>query len=144
MKQTKHITIELIDTDDLDKDNFYYLYEVNTGLDHFYYATSDEELKDKGIEQFEPKNLIQRADMTEKEWNIAKVLFDFLWTSSNGTNTCMDYEQLEEEEITKEDVETFIEKFKLNDALETYEEDGVEIYWEFLCSFDLNTCDFFE
>lgn len=144
MKKTKHITIELIDTDDLDKDNIYYLYEVNTGLDHFYYATSGEEIGDRGIDQFYPKTLLQRADMNDREWLLAKVLFNFLWTSSNGTNTCMDYEQLEDEHFSKNDIETFIEKFKLDKALETYEEDGVEIYWEFLCSFDLNTCDFFE
>ena len=88
--------------------------------------------------------LIERKDMNKEEWHIAKVLFHFLWSSENGTNTCMDYEQLEEEGISKGQVETFIEKFNLSNGLETYEKDGVEIYWDFLCSFDLKTCNFWE
>lgn len=142
MKQTNSIVIKLVDTDTFDTECTYYLYEVSNGEDHYFFSTSTKD-GDLGIETYPSKTLLQRADFNEKEWHIAYVLFHFLWSSDNGTNTCMDYDQLEEEGISKTDVEAFIKKFNLDNALDIYEEDGVEIYWEFLCSFDLNTCKFF-
>lgn len=145
MKNT-YLKTSLVATDTLDSDNTYYLYEIETETSHYYYSTSDYELNESNTKPFEfvSNKLIERKDMSDNEWNIAKVLFWFLWNSENGTNTCMDYEQLEEENITKEDIEKFIEKFDLDDCLDIYEEDGVEIYWEFLCRFDLKTCKFFK
>lgn len=146
MKAQQKTEIILIDTDTLDSDNTYYLYEIITNHSHYYYCTSDEELSGQDQDKHDystERELIERSDMTDKEFAIAKTLFHFLWNSNNGTNTCMDYEQLEEEHISRQEVEEFVDKFQLNDALELYEEDGVEIYWQFLCSFDLMTCDFF-
>jgi len=145
MKPKQNLKITLIEVDNLDEENHYYLYEVEGSNQHYYYCTSDEErLANDSVKDYSnAHDLIERSDMNDKEWHIANVLFEFLWTSSNGTNTCMDYEQLAEEDITQDDIIAFINKFNLQDDLDYYEEDGVEIYWGFLCSFDLTTCDFF-
>lgn len=144
MKAKETIKVDLIETDTLDSDNSYYLYEVTTTHSHYYYCTSDNEKVEDKFDFSNQTELIERQDMTDKDWHIAKALFQFLWESSNGTNTCMDFDQLNDEGISKDDVEEFWDKFSvLKDCLDMYEDDGVEIYWQFLCSFDLTTCDFF-
>lgn len=137
----------LIETDDLDSENKYYLYEVETETQHYYIATSDEEIeKNHGNISFVNEyRMLKREEFTDRQWEIAKNLFMFLWDSSNGTNTCVDSEIYEEDGFTKEEMEEFVEWFNAkqkNEVLDYYYEDtyGVEIYWDFFSCFDMNSC----
>ena len=142
------LNIKLIETDSLNEKNNYYLYEVETDNEHYYVSTSDEEIKDHNSEISLINNytMLGREDFTDREWEIAKYLFSFLWDSSNGTNTCVDKDYYEEDEFTQDEMEKFVDKVnKLgNDGLEIYEDGGVEIYWAFFSMFDLKKCNPFE
>ena len=123
----------------------YYLYEVISDNMHYLVSRSQEELDEQDQDTWDYSTkyeLIEREEFTDKEWEIAKYLFEFLWTSDNGTNTMTDQEQYEEEGITREEMEQFIDKFKFDEmgVLDMYEDGGVEIYWDYLCCFDLMTC----
>lgn len=96
-------------------------------------------------------HLINKEDMSELEYTIARQLFLFLWNSENGTNTNMSYDQLLDGSITIDKIENFIKKFNLGDSLEmdefdeeNLEDNGIEIYWDYLCRFNFKTCNFWE
>lgn len=140
----------LIETDDLDSENKYYLYEVETETQHYYIATSDEEIeKNHGNISFVNEyRMLKREKFTDRQWEIAKYLFMFLWDSSNGTNTCAESDIYEEDGFTKEEMEEFVERFNAkqkNEVLGYYDDThGVEIYWDFFSCFDMNLCNPFE
>ena len=137
----------LIETDDLDSENNYYLYEVEDENKHYYFSTSDEEIAKNGgkINFANHYNMLKREDFTDRQWEIAKYLFFFLWDSSNGTNTCADPDIYEEDGFTREEMEEFVKWFnekQPNEVLDFYYEDneGVEIYWAYFSCFDLTNC----
>lgn len=141
----------LIETDDLDSENNYYLYEVEDENKHYYFSTSDEEIAKNGgkINFANHYNMLKREDFTDRQWKIAKYLFFFLWDSSNGTNTCADPDIYEEDGFTREEMEEFVKWFndkQPNEVLDFYYEDneGVEIYWAYFSCFDLTKCNPFE
>lgn len=144
--------ITLIETDDLDRDNIYYLYEVETENKHYYVSRSSEELDEEDIDTRDYTNhynMLKREDFTDRQWEIAKYLFMFLWDSSNGTNTCADPDIYEEDGFTREEMEEFVRWFnekQPNEVLDFYYEDneGVEIYWAYFSCFDLTKCNPFE
>lgn len=137
----------LIETDDLDSENNYYLYEVEDENKHYYTSTSDEEIKNNGgkINFANEYNMLKREDFTDRQWEIAKYLFFFLWDSCNGTNTCADPDIYEEDGFTREEMEEFVKWFndkQPNEVLDFYYEDneGVEIFWAYFSCFDLTCC----
>ena len=141
----------LIETDDLDSENNYYLYEVEDENKHYYFSTSDEEIIKNGgkINFANEYNMLKREDFTDRQWEIAKYLFFFLWDSSNGTNTCADPDIYEEDGFTREEMEEFVKWFndkQPNEVLDFYYEDneGVEIFWAYFSCFDLTKCNPFE
>ena len=137
----------LIETDDLDSENSYYLYEVENEDKSYYISTSDEEIKKNNgeIDFNNHYNMLKREDFTDRQWEIAKYLFTFLWDSSNGTNTCAEPDIYEEDGFTREEMEEFVEWFnekQPNEVLDFYYEDndGVEIFWAYFSCFDMNSC----
>lgn len=144
------LKITLIDTDDMNEDNHYYLYEIKSDHAHYYICTSDEELNENAIpgevDYSNEYRMHKREDFTDREWEIAKYLFNFLWDSSNGTNTCVEEEIYQEDGFNREEIFNFIDKFNFErlGVLDTYEEGGVEIYWAYFSCFDLNSCNFWE
>lgn len=154
MKTNNNKTITLIEEDRYSETESAMLFEVRDDTKH-YYVTATVDIADDG-RVYKPisyapvrEKLITREDMTDDEYELAKELFCFLWDSDNGTNTCESYECLEDAGFTQEDVQNFIDKFELENALDLYEnnnpeDDGVEIYWEFLCNFDIDSCNFID
>lgn len=144
--------ITLIETDDLDRDNIYYLYEVESKNEHYYVSRSSKELDEEDVDTRDYTNhynMLKREDFTDRQWEIAKYLFFFLWDSSNGTNTCADPDIYEEDGFTREEMEEFVRWFnekQPNEVLDFYYEDneGVEIYWDYFSCFDLTKCNPFE
>lgn len=137
----------LIETDDLDSENKYYLYEVENEDKSYYISTSDEEIKKNNgkIDFNNHYNMLKREDFTDRQWEIAKYLFTFLWDSSNGTNTCAEPDIYEEDGFTREEMEEFVEWFngkQPNEVLDFYYEDndGVEIFWAYFSCFDMSSC----
>lgn len=121
-----------------------YLYEVDSDNFNYYVARYKEET-DLGEADYSNKYFMHnRSDFTDREWEIADLLFNFLWTSENGTNTCMDKDWYEEDGFSKEEIAHFIYKYQFDDAgvLEMYEDGGVEIYWDYFSCFNLKTCKF--
>ena len=142
------IRIRLIETDNLDPNNAYYLYEVNTGTEHFYTSTSDEEMSylDQDEQLFvNDHKLYGRDDFTDREWEIAKYLFRFLWDSCNGTNTGCAQEIYEEDGFTVQEMEDFVDKFDQGGlSFDETDINQVEIYWDYFATFDLTKCNPFE
>jgi len=117
-----------------------YLYEITTPHNRFYAYSDGAEC---GCEEFTYNSeLYVKDDFTEREWKIAKYLFNFLWNSENGTNTCAERDIYEDDGFTPDEMKSFVEKFG-GDGLEFIDE-NVEIYWLFLCSFDLSKANVFE
>lgn len=144
------LKITLVDTDSLNEDNHYYLYEVESSHAHYYMSTSDEELNENPtrgeVDYSNEYEMHNREDFTDREWEIAKYLFNFLWDSDNGTNTCVEPDIYEEDGFNKEEIFDFIDKYHFEElgVLDTYEDGGVEIYWAYFSCFNLKTCDFWE
>lgn len=143
------LIIKLIDIDDSDRMNKYYLYEVESDDFQYYVSRSDEELNNTDEDTFNYTNeflMFDRDDLTNREWEIAKYLFIFLWDSDNGTNTCVDKEIYEEDGFSEDEIAAFIEQYHLEEigVLELYEDGGVEIYWSYFSCFNLKTCNFWE
>lgn len=143
------LQIRLIEVDDLNEENKYYLYCVEGDNFRYYVSRSDEELAEEDVDTWNYSNefyMRKREEFTDREWEIAKYLFLFLWDSSNGTNTCVEPDIYEDDGFTKDEIEDFINKFQFDDAgvLEMYEEGGVEIYWAYFSCFDMLSCDFWE
>jgi hypothetical protein len=93
--------------------------------------------------------MLKREDFTDRQWEIAKYLFFFLWNSDNGANTCADPDIYEEDGFTREEMEEFVKWFnekQPNEVLDFYYEDneGVEIFWAYFSCFDLTKCNPFE
>lgn len=138
----------LIATDDLDNDNIYYLYEVEGKNEHYYVSRSSKEFNEEDVDVEDLTNkyhMLKREDFNDRQWEIAKYLFTFLWDSSNGTNTCADPDIYEDDGFTRKEMEEFVEWFnekQPNEVLDFYYEDneGVEIYWDFFSCFDMNSC----
>lgn len=142
--------IRLVEVDALDKDNPYYLYEVITDNAHYYVTRSEEDFSYQlaGSRDYSNDYLMyKREDFTNREWEIAKYLFFFLWDSSNGTNTSCSQDIYEGDGFTYEEMKAFFDKFEFENEgvleLDAYEEGAVEIYWDYFSCFDLSTCDFF-
>ena len=141
------LKIELVSTDSLDEKNYYYLYEVISDCFHYYVARSQEDELELGENDYSNEYaMLDRADFTDKEWEIAKYLFHFLWDSDNGTNTCVDQDIYEEDGFTRKEMEKFMHKFVFDQAgvLDLYSDGGVEIYWDYFSCFNLMTCNFWE
>lgn len=130
----------------------YYLYKVESDDFIYYVSRSEEELKDQEQLEMDTKDysnkytMYDRQDFTDREWEIAKYLFNFLWESDNGTNTCADKDIYEDDGFTQNEIEKFIFKFQFDEAgvLDMYSDGGVEIYWDYFSCFNLKTCNFFE
>lgn len=141
------IRIRLIAVDGLDPNNSYYLYEVETDKEHCYVSVSDEELNNTDYDEelfVNDHKLYGREDFTDREWEIAKYLFKFLWDSS-GTNTGCAQEIYEEDGFTVEEMESFVDKFKQGGL--TFDEtdvNQVEIFWDYFSTFNLKRCNPFE
>lgn len=141
----KKLQIRLIETDSLDEGNNYYLYEVETDTEHYYIARSDEDIKNTDSDTLDYSNkytMKSKSDFTDRELEIAKYLFNFLWDSSNGTNTEVEKDIYEEDGFEEEEIMNFVDKFNKeqpNDVLDAYEDGGVEIYWDYFSCFDMNS-----
>lgn len=143
------LKIRLVDTDTLDSDNHYYLYEVTGDDFHYFVSRSDEENNQEDRDTVDYTNdckMYNRSDFTDREWEIAKYLFIFLWDSSNGVNTCVEQDIYEDDGFTREEIEDFYNKFNFKDqgTLDMYSEGGVEIFWSYFSCFNLMNCDFWE
>ena len=139
------LQIRLIETDSLEENNNCYLYEVEGDNFRYYVAIDDEEFNAMDTDTKDYSNkfyMRKREEFTDREWEIAKYLFLFLWDSSNGTNTCVEKEFYEDDEFTQEEMADFISKFQFDDAgvLDMYEDGGVEIYWSYFSCFDMISC----
>lgn len=146
MKKLEKFEIEMIGTDYTDADSPYYLYEVHIADYHYFVATTYYEQDFQINNAFANTNpLWERKDFTDKEWELAKWLFDIIW-ESDYTNTLIDTEMIEESNFSYDDIDSFISKFcEYNKGAFDYYEDGsFEIYWSYLEMFDLDTCKFFE
>lgn len=138
----------LIATDDLDRDNIYYLYEIESKNEHYYVSRSSKELDEEDVDTRDYTNhynMLKREDFTDRQWEIAKYLFFFLWNSDNGTNTCVEPDIYEEDGFTREEMEEFVKWFnekQPNEVLDFYYDDneGVEIFWAYFSCFDLTSC----
>ena len=139
------LTITLIMVDDLDKDNRYYMYEIEGDNIHYIVTRSDEDLnnEDQDTKDYSNKYYMhKREDFTDREWEIAKYLFMFLWDSDNGTNTCVEKDIYEDDGFTKKEIENFMDNFQFDQegVLDMYSDGGFEIYADFLSCFDLTSC----
>lgn len=156
MKQAETIKIERVGIDTLDEENIYYLYEVTTAKDDYLISKTEAEVKEEldkdAFDICNQYDLHERKDFTFEEWQIAKALFNFIWTSENGTNTKMDCAEMADEGLDFAAVIKFVEKFGFDKlgVIDIYdyedgsdEDNGVEIYWDFCCCFDLKSCNFF-
>jgi len=142
------LKITLVETDDLDEENPYYLFEVECAEYHYYLAKDSNDQSDYRTKNWKNKfPMLQKEDLTDRELEIAKYLFQFLWDSSNGTNTGCDQDIYEDDGFTAEEMKAFIQKFGfdkmgvLEFGLE--EENSVEIFWDYFSCFDLKSIDFF-
>lgn len=144
MKKLEKFEIEMVGTDYTDADRPYYLYEVHIADYHYFVATTYDEQDFQINNAFANTNpLWERKDFTDREWELAKWLFEIIW-SSDYTNTLIDEEMVDESPFIEEEIINFIEKFKMEIAFEIYGDSSFEIYWEYLAFFDLDTCKFFE
>lgn len=139
------LQIRTVDTDSLDEKNNYYLYEVIGDTVHYLVARSDEELNEEDQDTRDYSNkyeMYNREEFDDREWEIAKYLFMFLWDSDNGTNTEVERDIYEDDGFTQEELEQFISKFQFDNAgvLDMYEDGGVEIYWDYFSMFNLMSC----
>ena len=139
------LQIKLLETDSLDEKNNYYLYEVESDQFHYYVARSDEDFDEMDVDTKDYSNkyaMLDRKDFTDREWEIAKYLFLFLWDSSNGTNTEVERDIYEEDGFSRREMEKFIHKFAFDEAgvLDEYSDGGVEIYWSYFSCFNMLTC----
>lgn len=144
------VKITCIATDELDEDFTYYLYEVETDNLQYYVTRCNKDFDNENDERdySNVQHMYDRNDFNDREWEIAKYLFKFLWDSSNGINTACDQDVYEDDGFSHQEMVDFIEKFdfETKGALEidTYDEGAIEIYWEFFSCFNLKTCSFFE
>lgn len=144
------ITAELIATDDMDESCIYYLYEIKTFDNHYYLTKTKEQLEEDGNDHYinysNPYTMYERKDFTDREWEIAKYLFDFLWNSDNGTNTCCEADIYTDDGFSFDEIKQFVDKFKLEEigVVELYDDNGIEIYWDYFSCFDLNSCNVLE
>lgn len=142
MKAKQKLEIAVVGEDYVSND---ILYEVKTNNTHYFFSIhrkcSSYNVDDLTAEDISSRyELIERKDLTDKQFEVCKALFDFLW-SSDYTNTCMDYEAMVEQYITYEDIEELINTFHLENALDIYGgADGIEIYWDFFEHFDYKHC----
>ena len=139
------LQIRLVEVDDLNEKNKYYLYEVIGDTVHYLVSRSDEELNEEDQDTRDYSNkyeMYDREEFTDREWEIAKYLFMFLWDSSNGTNTCVEKDIYEEDGFTQKEFEQFIHKFQFDEAgvLDEYSDGGIEIYWDYFSMFNLMSC----
>lgn len=136
------LQVRLIEVDDgVDA----YLYEIEGDNIHYIISRSEDELNEQDQDTWDYSNkyeMINREEFKNREWEIAKYLFTFLWYSENGTNTCVEQDIYEDDGFTREELEQFIHKFQFDEAgvLEMYEDGGVEIYWDYFSMFNLTTC----
>lgn len=140
------LTITFIATDDMDEKNPYHLYEVESDNFAYYVCVTKEEIGLGYADYSNKYEMYNRSDFTDREWEIAKYLFHFLWNSDNGTNTCVERDIYEEDGFDPAEIKQFINDFHFEDAgvLEFYDDNGVEIYWDYFSFFNLKTCNFFE
>lgn len=141
------LQIKLLETDSLNENNNYYLYEVETDSEHYYIARSDEDInKNAGYidltNGYSSCALMLKNLLTGRDLEIAKYLFLFLWDSGNGTNTCAEQDVYEYDGFTREEMENFVDKYGFGKlglgVLDFYEEGGVEIFWDYFSCFDMN------
>lgn len=142
------LKITLVGEDNLDENYPYYLYEVENAEYHYYLSKTKDEPRTYQSKNWRNKyQMYERKDFSQREFAIAKYLFQFLWNSSNGTNTGCDQDIYEDDGFTAEEIETFITKFNFEKlgVLEfgTGDENSVEIYWDYFSCFDLKSCDMF-
>ena len=143
MKNTYKQFINQIDkvaVDKIDDDITYTLYLVETNDASYYYVESTDVMD--SLPTYRPKETLYRTnDFTARELEIAKYIFTFLYDSDNGCSTGIDSDVYEDDGFTKKEMKKFINKFKWKDSGLEMDDDTVNVYWDYLCWFDVRDID---
>ena len=142
MSDTKWFTYV---TDYEDEDGYHLFKVYRNGLSYFKSAYDEDDV----INLIPKHRILKKEDMTDRELEIMRYLFDALWFSDNG---CTTYIQMEDicEDLNIKDAKEFEEIVRNCAGIDFLEEGVLEILWDdgedvgifldFLEYFDLETC----
>ena len=132
----------------LERDEDSLLFLIDNGNIEYCMFCEEEQWNKQIPLNFSNFNLIQKEDLSDREYEIAKYLFMFLWNSENGVSTGCEQDIYEDDGFTRKEMVNFVEKINNlvgEEVLEITEDTSntiIEIMWSYLCSFELKSMNF--